>query len=163
SAEVLKTAEQNVEETEKQANEERARGGCGTICHQREADEKAARAALLEAQNNRAATIKAADLDGKIDAAQRDVDDNSRHRTAAKDADPQAKSIAKAFGISEDVVALLGYVIFAIGVEIGSGLLPWLLFGHGRPEEKPAPEATKSEPHPTPLETPESIRKMFFD
>lgn len=39
-------------------------------CRQREAEERAAREALLEAQENRAATVKAVDLDGRIASAE---------------------------------------------------------------------------------------------
>ena len=62
SAETVKADEDAVAATSEQVIAERARGGCKELCRQREEDERRARSALLLAQPNRAATIKAADL-----------------------------------------------------------------------------------------------------
>ena len=120
-------------------------------------------------QKDRDATVKAAGLDKKIEDLRKEVEDPERLKAANQDADPQSKSMAKAFGGSEALYAMIGHVIFAIGVEIGSGLLPWLLFGHGKREETPILEPASAAmalapPEPIKLvETPESVRQRFFD
>jgi hypothetical protein len=119
------------------AEEESVRGGCHQICQQRQGEAAAARKALQEVQDNRSATVAAAELDANIKTAQRDVEDTSRQKSAAKDVNPQATSIGKATGLSGNIVALVGQVMIAILVEIGSGFLPWALFGHGKREENP--------------------------
>ena len=89
SAETVETAEDAVAAATEQANAERARGGCRDFCRQREKEEREARKALLQAQTDRAATIKAADLDIKIrdaEAALSAVD----VKAAVKEADPQS-------------------------------------------------------------------------
>jgi hypothetical protein len=55
-------------------------------------------------------------------------------------------------------VTLLGYVLFAMSIEIGSGLMPWLLWGHGM---GPDPVTTKVVPEVVP-ETPVEARARFF-
>ena len=67
---LVRTAEAAVAAATEQAAAERARGGCKELCGQREAEERAAREALLKAQENRAATVKAVDLDGRIASAE---------------------------------------------------------------------------------------------
>jgi hypothetical protein len=69
-AEAVKTAEATVATATEQASAERARGGCRELCRQREGEERDARAALLLAQQNRAATVKAAELDAQIATAE---------------------------------------------------------------------------------------------
>src|SRR5215468_11915602 len=70
SEEAVRTAETTVTTAAEQAAAERARGGCKDLCRQREAEERDARVALLLAQQNRAATIKAGALDAKIATAE---------------------------------------------------------------------------------------------
>jgi len=70
SEEAVRTVEATVITATEQAAAERARGGCKDICRQREGEERDARAALLLAQQNRAATVKVADLDVRIAAAE---------------------------------------------------------------------------------------------
>ena len=94
SAEAVKTAEEAVTAAAEQANAERARGGCKEICRQREEEERNARAALLLAQRNRAATVKAADLDAKIAAAEAALNAVDV-KAAVKEADPQSASMAR--------------------------------------------------------------------
>ena len=90
---------------------------------------------MLLAQTNRAATIKAADLDGKIDAAEEalakvDV------KAATMQADPQSASMAKAIGADQNLIAALSHAVFAISIELGSGVGFWLVFGHGAPNRR---------------------------
>ena len=145
-----------------QIETERARGGCKDICRQREADERAARAALLRMQGDKATTDAASDLDQQIaDAEAIKVD----IKAAAKDIDPQATSISKAFDMSVEKAALIGQIIFAIGVEIGSGLGLWLVFGHGgEPTPARAPVIVISRgPEPVSEEDQQKAdRKRFF-
>jgi len=144
SAETVKTAKDAVAVATEQANAERSRGYCGKLCRDREADERAARAALLQAQTNRAATIKAADLDAKIteaEAALNAVD----VKAAVKEADPQSASMAKAIGADQNLIAALSHAVFAIAIEFGSGVGFWLVFGHGAPGARRG-EALAAEP-----------------
>ena len=66
SAEAVRTAEAAVKAVADQVKAERDRGGCKDMCRQREADERTALEALRKTQTDRAATIKAAEFDGKI-------------------------------------------------------------------------------------------------
>ncbi len=165
--EAVKVAAEAVKAIAAQAEAERSRGYCGKLCRDRESDERAARATLLLAQTNRAATISAAELDAKIAAAELALA-NVDIKTATKHADPQAENMAKAIGVSEALIALVSHALFAISIEIGSGLMPWLLWGHRRREDDASVEPTASTaltvPEPIPLvETPESVRQRFFD
>ena len=135
SAETVKAAEDAVATATEQVNTERSRGGCKELCRQREEDERKARAALLQAQTNRAATIRAADLDVRITAAEEALN-NVDVKAATMQADPQAASMAKAIGADQDLVASVLHVILAISIEIGSGLGVWLAFGHSRLAER---------------------------
>jgi hypothetical protein len=54
----------------------------------------------------------------------------------------------------------LSHVIFAIGIEIGSGLGLWLVFGHGGGE--PRDEAETIPPPPMSSETDTDLRRRFF-
>ena len=144
SAETVKTAEDAVAAATAQADAERARGGCKDLCRQREKEEREARAALLKARTDRAATIKAADLDAKIAAAEAALDAVDV-KAAVKEADPQSASMAKAIGADQNLIAALSHAVFAIAIELGSGVGFWLVFGHGPaprredPERPPAP------------------------
>ena len=144
SAGAVKTAEDAVAAATVQTNAERDRGGCRDLCRQRETEERDARKALLQAQTDRAATIKAADLDAKIaeaEAALNAVD----AKAAVKEADPQSASMAKVIGADQDLIAALSHAVFAVAIELGSGVGFWLVFGHGAPRRKdhdPPPTST---------------------
>lgn len=142
----------------------------GPMCREREADERKARADLAEAEGNRATTDRAADLDTSIAAAERalaavDV------RTAEKEADPQAASLSKATGWNADAITLFSHALFAVGIEIGSGLGLWLLFGHGH-QQAPArdcpsiahrlPDEDEDEAAPSTTTTADASRALFF-
>ena len=132
SAEAVKTAESVVATAAARAADERKRVTCGEVCKKWEKDEQAARVALLKVQADRAATIKAGDLDAKITAAEAalaavDV------REVVKEADPQSASMAKAIGADQNLIAALSHTVFAIAIELGSGVGFWLVFGHGSP------------------------------
>src|SRR5215831_2463343 len=92
SEETVRTAEATVTTAAEQAAAERARGGCKDLCRQREQEERDARAALLLVQQNRAATVKAAELDVKIAAAEAALNDVNK-KEAVKEADPQSASM----------------------------------------------------------------------
>ena len=97
------------------------RGGCKDLCRQREAEERTAREALLKAQENRAATIKAAELDGKIAAAEHALSQVDV-KTATMQADPQSAGMAKVIGADQNLIAALSHAVFAISIELGSGV-----------------------------------------
>ena len=135
SAETVKTADKAVAAATEQANAERARGGCRDLCRQREEEERKARTALLLAQTNRTATIKAADLDAKISEAEAAL--NAKDvKEALREADPQSASMAKAFNADQNLIAALSHAFFAIAIEFGSGVGFWLVFGHGVPSTR---------------------------
>jgi hypothetical protein len=135
SAEAIAAAEASVASAAEQVAAERGRGACQNRCLQREAEERAARAALTTAQQNRAATIRAADLDGKIAAAE-DALGKVDVKTATMQADPQSVSMAKAIGADQNLIAALSHAVFAISIELGSGVGFWLVFGHGAPNRR---------------------------
>jgi hypothetical protein len=142
SAETVKTAQDAVATAAAQADAERARGGCKDLCRQREKEEREARAALLKAQADRAATIKAANLDARIAATEAELAAVDV-RAAVKEADPQSASMAKAIGADQNLIAALSHAVFAVAIELGSGVGFWLVFGHGplpsRQEDLEAP------------------------
>ena len=143
SAEAVKTAEDAVATAAARAADEKKRGGCGEVCKQWEKNEQTARAALLKAQTDRAATVKAAALDAKIAAAEAalaavDV------RAAVKEADPQSASMAKAIGADQNLIAALSHAVFAVAIELGSGVGFWLVFGHGAPTRREDLEAPRA-------------------
>ena len=104
SAKAVKTAEAAVATATEPAAVERARGGCKDLCRQREAEERAAREALLKVQQNHAATVKAADLDGKIAAAEHALSQVDV-KAATMQADPQSASMAKVIGADQNLIA----------------------------------------------------------
>jgi hypothetical protein len=53
-------------------------------------------------------------------------------------ADPQSASMAKVIGADQNLIAALSHAVFAISIELGSGVGFWLVFGHGRREENTA-------------------------
>ena len=135
SAEAVKTAEAAVAAATEQASAERARGGCKDLCRQREAEERTAREALLKAQQNHAATVKAADLDGRIAATEHALSQVDV-KAATMEADPQSASMAKVIGADQNLIAALSHAVFAISIELGSGVGFWLVFGHGAPSRR---------------------------
>ncbi len=133
SADAVKTAEDAVAAATEQADAERDRGYCGKLCREREADERTARAALLLAQGNRA---------GHHQGGRSRCQDRWRPKphlgavdvkAAIKEADPQSASMAKAIGADQNLIAALSHAVFAIAIELGSGVGFWLVFGHGAP------------------------------
>jgi hypothetical protein len=84
------------------------------------------------AQQSRAATIKAADLDAQITVAEAALDTVDK-KEALKEADPQSASMANAIGADRNVIAALSQAFFAIAIEFGSGVGFWLVFGHTGP------------------------------
>ena len=85
---------------------------------------------LLKAQQNHAATIKTAELDGRIAAAEHALSQVDV-KTATMQADPQSASMAKVIGADQNFIAALSHAVFAISIELGSGVGFWLVFGHG--------------------------------
>jgi hypothetical protein len=161
SEEAVRTAEATVTTAAEQAAAERARGGCKDICRQREGEEREARAALLLAQQNRAATVKAAELDAQIVAAETALNAVDK-KEAVKEADPQSASMAKALGADQNVIAALSQAFFAIAIEFGSGVGFWLVFGHagprGRAEVNPPSQSTELVPVEPPRSSFQSTR-----
>ncbi len=163
------TARQAVASAEDQRVEEcgAGRGGRGRRCREREGDVRNARELLLKAETNKAVTDQAQALDARIrlsETALAAVD----VKTVAKAVDPQAASIAQVMDIDEAKASLIGHWIFAIGIEIGSGLGLWLVFGHGgarqRENDKPV-EVVKEEPLPIQEPAPSTgvdVREAFF-
>jgi hypothetical protein len=125
----------------------------------------------MKAQQNRAATTKATDLDTKIAAAEANLMTVDK-REAVKDADPQSASMAKAIGADQSFIAALSVAFFAIAIEFGSGVGFWLVFGHGGPrpraEVHPPPSSTELVPVDPPQklipidEKPADIVERFF-
>ena len=169
SEEAVRTGEATVATAADQAAAERARGGCRDLCRQREAEEREARAALLVAQQNRAATVKAAELDTLIAAAEAALNTVDK-KEAVKEADPQSASMAKAIGADQNIVAALSQAFFAIAIEFGSGVGFWLVFGHAAParrQDLPSTKLVRVDPSPPvklyPIaEKPQDIVERFF-
>jgi hypothetical protein len=132
SAEAVEAAQAAVITAAEQAAAERARGGCKDLCRQREGEERAARESLRRAQENRAATVKAADLDRKIEEVERAIREGNTAENK-QEADPQSASMAKAIGADQNLIAALSHAVFAVSIELGSGVGFWLVFGHGAP------------------------------
>lgn len=140
----------------------------------READERTASAALLEAQRQKALTDAAKRLDDEIKAAEAalaavDV------KAAVKEADPQSASMAKAIGADQNLIAALSHAVFAVAIELGSGVGFWLVFGHGASRRRPdEPQVAAPSTALVPIdrrgtqelqiidETPQEIIERFF-
>jgi hypothetical protein len=135
SEEAVRTAEATVITATEQAAAERARGGCKDLCRQREQEERDARAALLLAQQDRAASVRAAALDARIAAAEAALAAVDK-KEALKEADPQSASMAKAIGGDRNLIAALSQAFFAVAIEFGSGVGFWLVFGHAGPRQR---------------------------
>jgi hypothetical protein len=132
SGEAVRTAEATVATATEQAAAEHARGGCEDLCRQREEEERNARAALLLAQQNRAATLKAGELDAQIAKAEAALNAVDR-KEAVKESDPQSASMAKAIGTDQNSIAALSQAFFVIAIEFESGVGFWLVFGRAAP------------------------------
>jgi hypothetical protein len=134
----------------------------GKNCRDREADERKARDDLKQIREDFNTTQAAAKLADQIATAEQDLGTIDT-KAAVKDVDPQAKSLSDLTGISQGVVAFAMQAILAIGIEFGSGLGFWLVFGHGheRHEEiELKPEAPLLITAET-VETPEAARDRF--
>ena len=129
--EAVKTAEDAVTTAAEQAAAERTRGGCREFCRQREAEEREARAALKKAQEDKAATAAAKELDDRItlaEAAVATVDQTVVHQ----ETDAQSGALATMLGLDKGRVSSAGQLGFAFILEVFSGLGLWALgFGHG--------------------------------
>lgn len=136
-------------------------GKVGENCRKRQGEATERRSELNKAIaaktamiRDRAATDKAADLERQIreaEAALAKVD----VKTVEVDADPQAASMSKATGWDENKIVLFSHLLFAIGIEAGSGFGLWMLFGHGHAkrdddidEDADEPEAQAVAPEP---------------
>jgi len=87
----------------------------------------------LGAQNNRAVTPKAAELDRKIEEVERAIHEGNTT------ANPQSASMARAIGADQDdLIAAISHVFFAISIELRSGVGFWLVFGQVRREATPS-------------------------
>jgi hypothetical protein len=139
---------------------------------QREQEERDARAALLLAQQNSAASVRAAALDARIAAAEAALAAVDK-KEALKEADPQSASMAKAIGSDQNLIAALSQAFFAIAIEFGSGVGFWLVFGHAGPRQRvevePPSQSTElvlADPPPQKLipldEKPQDIVERFF-
>jgi hypothetical protein len=128
-------AQEAVDAVKKQAEDERQRGGCAKECKNREKDERIARTALAATQTNRATTIRAADLDAKIADAEEALN-RVDIKAVTMVADPQSASIANVIGADQNLIAALSHAVFAISIELGSGVGFWLVFGHGAPNRR---------------------------
>jgi hypothetical protein len=156
SGEAVRTAEATVATATEQAAVERARGGCKDLCRQREEEERNARAALLLAQQNRAATVKAGELDAQIAKAEAALNAVDK-KEAVKEADPQSASMAKAIGADQSIIAALSQAFFAIAIEFGSGVGFWLVFGHAAPVRRRETDAPSTEIAPVDPNLPQKL------
>ena len=156
SEEAIRTAEMTVTMATEQATAERARRGCKDICRQREGEEREARAALLVAQQDRAATVKAAELDAQIVAAEAALIAVDK-KEAVKEADPQSASMAKALGADQNVIAALSQAFFAIAIEFGSSVGFWLVFGHAGPRGGAEVNSPSQSTELVPVEPPQKL------
>ena len=57
-------------------------------------------------------------------------------KAATMQADPQSASMAKVIGADQNLIAALSHAVFAISIELGSGVGFWLVFGHGAPSRR---------------------------
>lgn len=146
------------------------RGGRGSLCRDRETDERKALAALSTAQQQKALTDQARVADAKIAAAQRKLD-RVDVKTAVKEADPQSQSLHDLTGVPLSIIQLISGMWWALCIEFGSGVGFWLAF-HSRPKEpvnvesKSVETASVTVPEPVHLmpiiETPVQVRARFF-
>jgi hypothetical protein len=141
----------------------------GPRCRELEGIERKKRDELTAITTDLATAKTARDLDGKI-AVARDLLDKADLRTATKETDPQSAAFAKITGADQGLVAAAAHVILALGIEFGSGLGFWLVFGHGgRQREVASIPAGPALPSPGPIaaqpmgiETPADSIEQFF-
>ena len=106
-------------------------GKVGENCRKRQADATQRRAELSKTIRDKAATDQAKDLDHQIKDAEI-IASKVDVKTAVKSADPMSDSMAKVLNVSTDTIQLVGTIIFALTIEVGSGIGVWLVF-HSRP------------------------------
>lgn len=121
-------------------------GKVGDNCRRRQGEASERRAELakaIEGKNkairDKTATDQAAAIEARIAKAEADLA-SVDVKVAEVDADPQAASMSKATGWSEQSIALFSHFLFAVGIEAGSGFGLWLLMGHGA-HSAPVPAA----------------------
>lgn len=131
----VQAAQNAVEAADKAVTQECGR--VGDNCRKRQGEATDRRAELGKAITaktamirDKGATDKAADLEQQIKAAEAalakvDV------KTMSVEADPQSASMSKATGWDENKIVLFSHLLFAIGIEAGSGFGLWMLMGHG--------------------------------
>jgi hypothetical protein len=102
----------------------------GPVCRAKETAETEAKEAATKAATERAATLAAEKLDAAIEAAESELA-KVDVKTATMEADPQSASMAKASGKDQNQIAAISLAVFAIAIELGSGVGFWLVFGHG--------------------------------
>ncbi len=113
-----------------EANEKR-----GPLCKGKETAETNAKEAATKAATDRAATVAADKLAADIEQAEAELA-KVDVKTAAMEADPQSASMAKAIDGNQHRIAAISHAIFAIAIELGSGVGFWLVFGHGAPSTR---------------------------
>ena len=113
-----------------EANEKR-----GPLCKGKETAETNAKDAATKAATDRAATVAADKLAADIEQAEAELA-KVDVKTAAMEADPQSASMAKAIDGNQHRIAAISHAIFAIAIELGSGVGFWLVFGHGAPSTR---------------------------
>ena len=118
----------------------------GPLCRAKETAETEAKEAATKAATDRAATIAGEKLAADIEAAEKNLE-KVDVKTATLEADPQSASMAKASGKDQNLIAAISLAVFAIAIELGSGVGFWLVFGHGAPNtrrEKDEPTVTST-------------------
>jgi hypothetical protein len=147
----------------------------GPRCRERETDELVRRGELTKALADQTTTAAAAALDARIATAEASLKAVDM-KAVTREADPQSASMAKAIGASQDLVAAMSHAVFAIAIELGSGVGFWLVFGHGAGSARrhdhhirPVPAAVAVVPEPAVIpvsrvleETPADIVERFF-
>lgn len=121
------------------------RGGRGRRCRAREQDVRDARQTLISVEQEFAVTTLAKDVSAHLRVAEADLA-TIDVKTASKDVNAQVADVANTFDISETLAAMIDHWFFAIGIEIGSGLGLWLLFGHVALARREEPAVAAVEP-----------------
>ena len=102
----------------------------GPRCRELEGIERDKRAEFAAIVAGLATARAASDLDKKIAEARERLEQVDL-RTASTETDAQSAAFAKITGTDKSLAAAAGHVLFALGIEFGSGLGFWLVFGHG--------------------------------
>jgi hypothetical protein len=129
SAEALAAAQKAAEMADAAVTQE-CKTGVGANCRGRQNDAKAAHDNMTKVASDKAATDQARDLDAKIETAEMALS-TVDVRTATEDTDPLSASISKATGMREAVAQLISQLFVSGLVEFGSGMLLYLIWGHG--------------------------------